>query len=432
MRVSRTIGETWDTPLFRYDYAAMSWDRWLTSKRLRAHALLLGVSVWGIYIWTLATPGLRDRNGNLKGTDFLHFYTLGSIAVAHHGDELYDMRSQALTAAQRVPEVTGIHYLPLYPPQVSLLFVPLAGLSYGLALALWWLFTAAIYAGCCYWIWRSCPALNHFGGTGALAALAFPAFYHLIAWGQTSAIALACFAAAFFLLRDEREFAAGLALGCLIFKPQLGLAAAILFVVAGRWKIVSGAVVSAAAQLAAGIAYYGIDPFRSWLNTLWHVPELLSSFEPKPYQTHCLRTFWSMVVPWKGFSLGLYLVSAAVVLAWTITIWKSRESLSVKFSALLLATVLISPHLTVYDLVILAPAILLLADWVASRRSIHSGAGTLLYSVYIVPLLGPFTRWTHVQLSVAAMAGLLYWIWRIAVSDARLRPAGQPGAAVPT
>jgi hypothetical protein len=192
---------------------------------------------------------------------------------------------------------------------------------------------------------------------------------------------------------------------------------------------VAGAALSAAAQLAAGVGYYGIGPLRSWLNTIWQVPATLSSFEPRPYQTHCLRTFWSMLVPWSEISLGLYAVSGAVVLGLMLAIWRSQESLSVKFSALLLATVLISPHLTVYDLVILGPAILLLANWVASNCSILEGIGSVLYAVYVLPLLGPFTRWIHVQLSVIAMTVLLYWIWRVAAksaSGAGLRPAGQP------
>jgi alpha-1,2-mannosyltransferase len=409
-------------------------DRWLTSRRLRAHALLLAIAVWGIYIWTIATPGLRDRNGNLKGTDFLHFYTLGSLALAHRGDQLYDMQSQVSLAAERVPDARGIRYLPLYPPQVSFLFAPLTALSYEWALALWWICTALIYGLCCYWIWRSCPALCNFGGTVALAALAFPAFFHLIAWGQTSAIALACFTAAFVLLRDEREFAAGLVLGCLIFKPQLALATATLFIFFGRWRLVAGAAFSAAAQIGVGVLYYGWRPFRTWLNTLWHVPALLPLFEPRPYETHSLRTFWSMLVPWSGVSLGLYAISVVIVLAWTIAIWKTRESFSLKFSALLLATVLISPHLTVYDLVILAPAILLLANWVVSDRLMHAGIGTVLYAVYMLPLLGPFTRWMHVQLSVIAMAVLLFLIFRIAgkgSSAAGFCPAEQPGAARP-
>ena len=413
----------------------MKLDRWLTSRRLRAQAILLGLSIWGVYAWTIATPGLRDRNGNLKGTDFLHFYTLGSIALAHRGDELYDVQAQAAFAAERVPDARGIRYLPLYPPQVSILFAPLSCLPYSWALAVWWLGTALIYGSCCYWIWKICPALSHVGGTVALAALAFPAFFHLIAWGQTSALALACFTAAFFLLRRQREFSAGLALGCLTFKPQLGLAAAILFICLRRWKLVTGAALSAAAQIAVAVLYYGIGPFDSWLKTLWHVPALLPSFEPRPYQTHCLRTFWSMLVPWSGVSVGIYLVSVTAVLVWTIAVWRRKEPLPLKYSALLLATVLISPHLTVYDLVVLAPAILLLADWAVSHAAIQDRAGDLLYSVYILPLLGPFARWIQVQVSVIAMAVLLYVIWRIsasAVDEAEIRPAGQPGAAVPT
>jgi len=390
----------------------MNWDRWLTQRRLRAHGLLLALTIWAFYIWTIATPTLRDRNGNLKGTDFLHFYTLGSLALAHRGGLLYDMDAQAVVAAQRVPNAAGIRYLPLYPPQVSLVFAPLAHLSYGRALALWWLCTGMIYWACCYAIWRVCPNLRDFGGTVALVAMAFPAFFHLIAWGQTSALPLACFTAGFLLLRDQREFAAGLALGCLIFKPQLALAAAIVFILTGRWRILVGSALSAAAQIAAGIAYYGVEPFRSWLGTLRAVPALLPSFEPRPYQTHCLRTFWSMLVPWSGAALGLYVVSAIVALAGTIVIWKCQESLSLKYSALLLGTVLVSPHLTVYDLVILAPAILLLTDWLISHPSASQGTGTLIYLVCVLPLLGPCTRWTHIQLSVIAMAALLYFIWR--------------------
>ena len=391
----------------------MNLDRWLTSRRLRAHGLLLALTIWAFYIWTIATPTLRDRNGNLKGTDFLHFYTLGSLAIAHQDGELYNMDAQAAMAAQRVPDAARIRYVPLYPPQVSLVFAPLAYLRYGRALALWWLCTAVIYGACCYWIWRVCPNLRDFGGTAALLAMALPAFFHLIAWGQTSALALACFTVGFLLLRDEREFAAGLALGCLAFKPQLGMAAALLFIVVGRWRVMAGAALSAAAQIAAGIAYYGVGPFRSWLQALRAVPALIPSFEPRPYQTHCLRTFWSMLVPWSGAAFVLYVVSAIIILSWTIAVWKGHEPLSLKYSALLLATVLVSPHLTVYDLVILAPAILLLTDWLISHPSAPQGTGTLIYLTCALPLLGPFTRWTHIQLSVIVMAALVYLIWRM-------------------
>lgn len=370
-----------------------------------------------MYVWNMAAPGLRDRNGNLKGTDFLHLYTLGSLATAHRGNDLYDMNAQAALATQRVPEAAGIRYLPLYPPQVSIFFAPLAHLSYGWALVVWWSCSVGVYGICCGCVWRACPNLRERGGTVALLAVAFPAFFHLIAWGQTSAIALACFTLMFFLLRDRRGFLAGLALGCLIFKPQLGLAAAVVLVSLGAWRTVLGAALSAAAQLSAGVLYYGIEPLRYWFRRLQNVRDVLPLLEPKVYQTHSLRTFWSMLVPWAGVSFGLYVISAVVVLGLTISVWKRGAAvpLALRYSALLLASVLVAPHLTVYDLVILAPAFILLADWLAGQPATSSiwWTGTLLYLVYMLPLLGPFARWTHVQLSVIAMAAAVFLLGRI-------------------
>lgn len=388
---------------------------WLTAKRLRAHGLMIGLALWSTYLWSVGTSGLYDRWGNLKGTDFVHLYTLGSLAAEHRGADLYDMNAQAVLAAQRVPQAAGIPYLPLYPPQLSILFLPLAHLSYAWALALWWACTALVYGICCYSIWRTCLNLRGEGGTVAILAIAYPAFFHLIAWGQTSALALAFFSLMFFTLRARRGFLAGLILGCLIFKPQLGLAAAVVFVSVGAWKTVAGAVLSAVSQLAVGALYYGIQPLREWLHTLANVRTVMPWLEPKPYQTYSLRTFWSMLVPWPDFAFGLYVVSAIVVLGLTIVLWKQAVPLSLRFSALLLSTVLVAPHLTVYDLVILAPAFLLLADWMAGQvgASSHRWLGSLLYMVYALPLLGPAARWTHLQLSVIAMAATVCVIWRV-------------------
>src|SRR4029077_3589784 len=135
--------------------------------------------------------------------------------------------------------------------------------------------SAAVYATCCYSVWRACPNLRDHGGLVALLAVAYPAFVHLIAWGQTSAPALSCFTLMFFLLRDRREFLAGLVLGCLIFKPQLGLAAAIVFASIGAWKTVLGAALSAAGQLSLGVLYYGMEPLERWMHVLRNVQAVL-------------------------------------------------------------------------------------------------------------------------------------------------------------
>jgi alpha-1,2-mannosyltransferase len=385
----------------------------LTARRIRVHGLILALCLWSVYVWNMAAPGLLDRAGNLKGTDFLHFYTLGSLALAHRGGDLYNLTAQSALASERVPAAAGIFYLPLYPPQVSIVLAPFARQSYAWALAVWLTLSALIYGVCCFALWRVCPHLREQKLTVAILAFGFPAFWQLIAWGQTSALALACFTLAFFALEAKREFLTGLALGSLAFKPQLALAAALVSVVTLNWRMIAGAICSGTAQIATGRLYYGPGPVRAWITALRNLPSLLSLLEPRLYQTHSLRTFWIMLVPWPTASFALYVATALSIATLTVACWRSSLSLSLRFSALLLATVLLAPHLTVYDLVILAPAFLLLANWLATQLDSIATRHfkLLLYLTFLLPLLGPLARWTHFQLSVPVMAVLLYGIW---------------------
>jgi hypothetical protein len=371
------------------------------------------VSLWSIYVWNISTPGLLDRSGNVKGTDFLHLYTLGSVALEHRGSALYDMQAQAGIAQKRVPAAAGVRYIPLYPPQVSIFFAPLAHFPYGPVLVAWLALSALLYAFCTYVVWRTCPSLQQEKIAFVGLAVAFPGFFHLILWGQSSAVALACFTLAYFAFRKEKEFLAGLALGTLMFKPQLGLASSVVFLAARRWKVVLGAALSASAQMLAAWAYYGWGPLRDWIRTVFGVLDSLSVLEPKLYQTHSLRTFWNLLLIPPHISLALYGISASVVLIATAMVWRSPLPLPVRYSVLLLATVLVSPHLIVYDFVILAPAFLLLADWLIARPRDGSSRllGTILYFAYLSPLLGPLSQWVHVQLSVVLMSAAVFMIW---------------------
>jgi hypothetical protein len=395
---------------------------WINGRRLRAHGTILALCLWSVYVWNIATPGLRDRNGNLKGTDFSHLYTLGSVALAHHTDALYDADAQAQLTARRIPAAAGIRYIPMYPPQVSIFFAPLATLPYGAALVVWLVLSSLLYGLCCYTLWLACPQLRNDGWTVLLLAIAFPGFFHSIVWGQTSAIALACFTAAFFFLRDERPFLAGLALGCLIFKPQLGIAAAVLFAYTRAWRVIAGGILSAAAQLAVPALYYGAESLRAWMRAIGRVVYNVALLEPRPYQVHNLRMFWTMLIPGSTPAFVLYVLSALVILGLTAAVWSHRPALplSLRYSSLLAASVLVAPHLIVYDLAILAPVFLLLSDWViAQPPGSTSHLKVVLYLSYLAPLAGgPIARWTHLQVSVVLMSVLVWMVWR----------ANRPGA----
>ena len=393
----------------------MSPASWLTLKRVRIHGLLLAVSLWTVYAVDMSAPGLLDRNGLVKGTDFLHFYTLGRLALQDRGDLLYNMRAQADLAREFVTNAPDSLYVPLYGPQVSLFFAPFAELPYGYALTAWLALNVLIYAFCCFAVWKTCPGLQMYRWTVLILAIGFPGFFHLLAWGQTSGLALLCFTLAYLALRRHHTWLAGLAIGSLIFKPQLGLAAAAVFLCAREWKVVAGNVMAATIQLAAAWLHYGTVVMRTYLHALAHIREILPLLEPRLYQTHSLRSFWSLLLPWPRVAFGLYMVSTVVILALAVRVWTSSSSLSVRFSTLLFATVLVSPHLTVYDLIMLAPAFLLLGDWAAVQceQVLARRIQQLLYLCYPLFLMGPLTRITHLQLSVIAMAALLWISWRI-------------------
>ena len=128
-------------------------------------------------------------------------------------------------------------------------------------------------------------------------------------------------------------------------------------------------VAAACIELAAAWMYYGTEVMRTYFHSLMHLREVLPLLEPRLYQTHSLRSFWSLLLPWPRVVLALYTCSPHwASWSWQFNPGGGRRRWQLAFSALLLATVLVSPHLTVYDLVILAPAFLLLGNWALAHR----------------------------------------------------------------
>jgi hypothetical protein len=380
----------------------------LTRKRVRSHAALLGLVVWGAYAFNIATPGLMDREGQLKGADFQHEYVLGNIARTHSGELLYDAPRQAALAHQLMHQPPSEVYLPVYGPQYSLVFLPFAGLPYGWAAAAWMLTSALIYAICCWLLLRGFPHLRDHATTILILAASFPGFFYLIASGQNSILALIVFTTASFCLQQKRMFLAGMALGLLMYKPQFGVMAAMLFLVTLEWKVIAGALLTGCGQLAAGAFYYGRSVLTGYFSGLVHINQNASALEPHLDRMHSLRSFWQLLVPWHGPSTLLYVVSALPIMVITVKCWKSNAPFELRYAIFLLGSALVDPHLTDYDLVMLVPALLAIGEFVllAPESPERDAARLLTYAGFVLPLFGPMLRVVHLQLSVPAYAGL--------------------------
>jgi alpha-1,2-mannosyltransferase len=397
--------------------AGASSSGWLTQRRIRAHATMLALCLWGVCAIDYATPGLFDRAGNIKFQDFLQFPVAARLITQGRATELYDDQVLADGIRAIVGCDTNVRLQYFYGPQVALPFVALGRLSFPAQAEIWAALSLLIYFGCIYLLWKTCSSLRPYPGLVFICAAAYPPLFHFFVRGQLSAVALACFTAACLAFLAGRDWLAGIALGFLVFKPQFLVAIPFVLLLAQAWKILAGLVLSAGAQSALTFLYFGPTVMSPYLNTLLHsagrpgTAELLYS----PIQMHSLRTFWTLLIPWPPAVWTLYLLSSLAAIAIAASIWKSSAPRPLSFGALILAAVLVNPHIYIYDLLALAPAFLLVAEWTINHAQHRDkpSFGWLLYLAFLLPMLGPLSRWTHLQLSVPAFAALLWQLWRL-------------------
>jgi hypothetical protein len=402
---------------------------WLTPRRIRAQAIVLAICLWGVCAVDFATPGLFDRAGNIKFQDFLPFYISARLISQGRSDQLFndqiaidEMRVILYQPNEDRPKESQPIRVRLpftYGPQVGLVFVPLAHLSFAAAARVWVAISTFVYFVCVYLTWCLCPGLRQQAGLVAMIAIAFPPFFHFFVRGQIAVLLLACFTAALLAFHEKRDFLAGVALGVLVFKPQFLIAIPVILLFSGSWRALSGTVFSSIAQLLLTWLGFGTSVMRAYFEMLLHVPSRIELVEPglAPIQMHSLRSFWSLLIPRPNIAFSLYVVTSIFVVLIAAIIWKSSAPLALRFSALTLAAILCNPHLFIYDLLVLAPVLLLLADWIlrnAANDAVRPDSSLfrlLLYLAFVLPLFGPLSRWTHLQLSVPAFAALLWIVW---------------------
>src|SRR5262249_47097232 len=196
--------------------------------------------------------------------------------------------------------------------------------------------------------WR---AVRSYRRMSLVAAAAFLGLFNLVLHGQTAAISLFAFAIAAFALRRGRSFAAGVAVGMLVFKPHWMAAAAGVFLIAGEWWVAAGAMLGAATQLALTWLYVGSSVMRTYWRALQSLSSISDLLEPKASDS--LEGLFRVLVTDGRIAVALYLIAAVAVAVMAARAWRTRASFDVRFSAVLLAIMLARPHTGTYDLIML-------------------------------------------------------------------------------
>ena len=378
------------------------------SPRVRRFVALLGVVTWVVLILNLLRPGPLGWNGHIKGEDYAHFYTLGRIAVDGRAELLYDTRAQTTYLSQVIPGTPPTVFIPVYGPQVALLFAPLAMFAYLPSLLLWSAITIAGVLACCLATVQWCPHLRPHRRDVILLAAASPALWQLVLHGQTSVAAMVSLTAGLLLLRAGRDVLAGAVLGLIFYKPQFGLTIGAVLVLTGRWKAVAAMAATTLVQIGAAWAVFGVSPLFAYARMIQRLPTLTHLIEPKLYLMHSLRAFFSLLPGVKAIAVPLSLLASLGVLVLTVRHWRVAGDERLGVAAVLIGTLLVSPHTSVYDLVIIAPALILMADrWIGDGERGWSIRWTMLAAAYLLPLWPTASQLLFIQPMVICLVWLL-------------------------
>jgi hypothetical protein len=364
----------------------------------------------------VAGSGYRSVFGPLKGSDFIQFYTLGHIDGQTAPTILYDSDAFHNLQTQLVPESEAEHYLIVYPPHVTFLFRPFAALSYGSAALLWAAILVITYGICVWLAWR--PFRSVLPDTRLLiaAAAAFPAFWYLVLHGQTAIVPLAAFCLGWLALVGRRRFWAGMAFGLLLLKPQFALVLAVLVLVCREWSVLAGAIVCAGVQVIATIKFLGSAVLWNYAAVVMRLPELRELLEPRPDQMHSISALTNRVSD--DWGMILWALLSSLVILQTIRVWRSSAPVSLRAGVLVVGSVLVNPHVFVYDAVVLAPALIWLAGCAyEDARHFPRTAAFLALGVHglYLSLLVPTAAVMAIQLSVVLLAALFIIVSREAI-----------------
>jgi hypothetical protein len=352
---------------------------WLTVARMRAYSLiLLGLSVLVFAGWIAVSDGLIDRNGQPIGTDFSNVYAAGTLTWQGRSADAYEPALQhaaekAMFDGRDVP-FYGWHYPPFFFAIAALV----AAVPYACGLAIW---LAASFAAYLAAIRAILPR-----GETLLVAAAFPAVFVNVGHGHNGFLTAALLGGALHWL-DRRPWLAGVLIGLLAYKPQFGILIPIALVAGGRWRTIGAAAATVAALVAISFALLGSGIWHAFADSMNFTQTVVLEQGGTGWQK--IQSIFSAVRAWGASVPIAYAAQAtlfaalAATLAW---LWHSDAAFELKAAALALGSLLATPYVLDYDLVVLAVAIAFVARH-GLRHGFRDFEISLLAAAWIVPLL---------------------------------------------
>lgn len=341
-------------------------------RRLPLYAALLLVFFLGRLLLLIGQPDgwLLDEAGRNRLNDFSGVWTAGQLVNEGRPEAAYDqaVHGRAQTALHGAPQKD--FYPWPYPPLWLPIAAALATIPFIPAMLVWLAATGLAFAAVSARLagsWRNAPLL-----------LACPITLANLYVGQNGFLSAALVGAALLLL-PVRPVLAGLAFGLLAYKPHLGLVVPFALVAAASWRTIAATAATILAWSLVTTLLYGTAIWPLFLTQMGHVATgMQTNFD--------LAKLQSLF----GFALGLGLprsvalafhgLAVASVVAVVVMAWRRPLAYDLRAALLAATTVLVSPYVFSYDLMVLTVAQAFLVRHAMS----HGGLDTVELAVIVL------------------------------------------------
>jgi len=335
--------------------------RYLPDTLLGILPILLGLQLLG---WLTFFPNA------LRGhADFRQLYAAGYMVGTGHAGELYDARAQQQFQDALVGN--DERALPfIRPAYQSLLFVPFSLLPYRtaylaflalnlflLAIAVWLMHTKM---GNLYRVWRGLPVF------------VFLVFYPIalaLMQGQDSILLLALLAAALVSLDRGQEVVAGVLVGLGLFKMQIVIPIALLFLLWRRWRFFAGFALSASLCLLLSLWVVGFAQTAVYARALFSVGTTVAAGNQNqfPLRVSIMANLRGLIFGLLGARLtGIWIQALTIVVSMLVLLWVAVSARTARGSDALViaitAGVVVSYYLFIHDLSVLLIPIVITLD----------------------------------------------------------------------
>jgi hypothetical protein len=313
---------------------------------------------------------IYDPNGLGIPTDFVNVWAAGRLVLDGHPAHAYDWDIQKQVELALLGQDFIGYFAWHYPPPFLFVASMLAQFPYSVAFIGWVSVSFLPYLA----VMRAIVGRPF----GLMLAAAFPMVFNNTLVGQNGFLTAALIGGTLYLL-PVRPVLAGVCLGLLTYKPQYGLLFPIVLIAASQWTVFFTAGLVAAAMAFTSWLAFGTESWQAFFH--W-MPMFSQAF-----LTEGKATWWKLQ---SIFSLVRYLGGTeylAWIFQWVLTasvavvlalMWRSRVSYPLKAAALAAGTLLTTPYLFMYDMMVLAVPVAFLV-----RIGLRTG-----FRPYELPALG--------------------------------------------